>query len=194
MDRSWQFPAGSANGRNRRILAVAARSGDGPFTIRFADLHHRAMQNRWFGELAIHALASRLRASWMEARATKAPRVAARFSKSSEQLLPHRHQQQRQFHGDDREKMISARRGGAFHAETGTQRMACPDPAQSIPPVAHLAAGADSSGRRSMRRQHRSRRQHPRSLQKRFCDFVMTDAPDVQDTKDVHFIMGDGGS
>src|SRR5258708_27793817 len=28
----------------RRILAVAARSGDGPFTIRFADLHHRAMQ------------------------------------------------------------------------------------------------------------------------------------------------------
>ena len=32
--------------------------------------------------MAIYALASRLRASWMEARATKAPRVAARFSKS----------------------------------------------------------------------------------------------------------------
>jgi hypothetical protein len=33
-----------ANGGNRRTLAVAARSGDGPFTIRFADLHHRVMQ------------------------------------------------------------------------------------------------------------------------------------------------------
>src|SRR5271168_2023158 len=70
------------NGRYRRNLAVAVPFGEGPFTIRFADLRHRAMQNRWFGELAIHALASRLRASWMEARATKAPRVAARFSKS----------------------------------------------------------------------------------------------------------------
>ena len=29
-----------------RILAVAARSGDGPFTIRFADLRDRTMQNR----------------------------------------------------------------------------------------------------------------------------------------------------
>jgi hypothetical protein len=38
--------------------------------------------NRRFGELAIYALATRLRASWMEARATKAPRVLARFSKS----------------------------------------------------------------------------------------------------------------
>jgi hypothetical protein len=28
----------------------------------------------------------------------------------SEQLLPHRHQQQRQFRGDDREQMTSARR------------------------------------------------------------------------------------
>jgi hypothetical protein len=35
---------GAMNGRNRRNLAVAARSGDGPFTIRFPDLHHRAMQ------------------------------------------------------------------------------------------------------------------------------------------------------
>ena len=32
------------NDRNRRNLAVALRSGDGPFTIRFADFHHRAMQ------------------------------------------------------------------------------------------------------------------------------------------------------
>src|SRR5271168_2049283 len=70
------------NGRYRRNLAVAVPFGEGPFTIRFADLRHRAMQNRWFGELAIHALSSRLRASWMEARATNAPRVAARFSKS----------------------------------------------------------------------------------------------------------------
>jgi hypothetical protein len=38
--------------------------------------------NQRFVELAIYALASRLRASWMEARATKAPRVSARFSKS----------------------------------------------------------------------------------------------------------------
>src|SRR4029077_11152011 len=63
-------------------LAVAARSGDGPFTIRFADLHDSAMQTSGLFELAIYALASRLRASWMEARATKAPRVSARFSKS----------------------------------------------------------------------------------------------------------------
>jgi hypothetical protein len=70
------------NGGNQRNLAVAVPFGEGPFTIRFADLRHRAMQNRWFGELAIHALASPLRASWMEARATKAPRVAARLSKS----------------------------------------------------------------------------------------------------------------
>jgi hypothetical protein len=39
-----QLFAPSLNGRNRRILAVDARSGDGPFTIQFADLHHRAMQ------------------------------------------------------------------------------------------------------------------------------------------------------
>jgi hypothetical protein len=36
----------SGNGRpyRERNLAVAARSGEGPFTIRFADLHDRAMQ------------------------------------------------------------------------------------------------------------------------------------------------------
>jgi len=38
--------------------------------------------NRRFGELEIYALASRLRASWIEARATKAPRVSVRLSKS----------------------------------------------------------------------------------------------------------------
>ena len=35
---------GDANGRNRRNLAIAARSGEGPFTIRFADFRHRAVQ------------------------------------------------------------------------------------------------------------------------------------------------------
>jgi hypothetical protein len=35
---------GHPNGRNRRISPVAARSGDGLLTIRFAELHHRAMQ------------------------------------------------------------------------------------------------------------------------------------------------------
>ena len=46
------------NGRNRRNLAVAARSGEGPFTIRFADFRHRAVQgaSRWFAELTIRAL------------------------------------------------------------------------------------------------------------------------------------------
>ena len=34
----------AASVRYRRNLAVAARSGDRPLTIRFADLHHRAMQ------------------------------------------------------------------------------------------------------------------------------------------------------
>jgi hypothetical protein len=28
----------------RRNLAIAARSGEGPFTIRFADFRHRAVQ------------------------------------------------------------------------------------------------------------------------------------------------------
>src|SRR6266446_2781282 len=82
LDRPCLLGRGAANGRFRRNLAVAARSGDGPFTIRFADLHDRAMQTSGLFDLAIYALASRLRASWMEARATKAPRVSARFSKS----------------------------------------------------------------------------------------------------------------
>jgi hypothetical protein len=69
------------NGRYRRVPVVAACSGEGPFTIRFAALHHREVQP-WFIELTIHALASLLRASWMEARAAKAPRVSGRFSKS----------------------------------------------------------------------------------------------------------------
>jgi hypothetical protein len=89
--RSWfgmTFAKGSparcamAAVRFRHNLGVAARSSDGPFTIRFADLHRQCNANRRFVEPAIYILASRLRASWMEARATKAPMVSARFSKS----------------------------------------------------------------------------------------------------------------
>jgi hypothetical protein len=32
------YTLGHLNGRNRRILVVAGRLGEGPFTIRFADL------------------------------------------------------------------------------------------------------------------------------------------------------------
>src|SRR5215471_1743991 len=38
--------------------------------------------NRWFAEFTTYALASCLRASWMEARVTKVAWVSARFSKS----------------------------------------------------------------------------------------------------------------
>jgi hypothetical protein len=65
-----------------QLRRCRARSSDGPFTIRFADLHRQCNANRRFVEPAIYILASRLRASWMEARATKAPMVSARFSKS----------------------------------------------------------------------------------------------------------------
>jgi hypothetical protein len=37
-------PRCHANGRNRRKLAVALRSGEGPLTIRFADFRHCAVQ------------------------------------------------------------------------------------------------------------------------------------------------------
>jgi hypothetical protein len=62
------------NGWNRRILVVAGRPGEGPFTIRFADLRHGVSRT------VTSALPSRLRASWMEARVTKVARVSARFS------------------------------------------------------------------------------------------------------------------
>ena len=52
----------------------------------------------------------------------------------SEQLLPHRHQQQRQFRGDDREQMMRARHAAEAlftpKPELGVQPV--PDPAQSI--------------------------------------------------------------
>ena len=38
IDLGQWLPGGSADGRNRRNLAVPARSGGGPLTIRFADL------------------------------------------------------------------------------------------------------------------------------------------------------------
>ena len=34
---------GHGNGRKRRNLVIAGRSGEGPFTIRFADLRYRAL-------------------------------------------------------------------------------------------------------------------------------------------------------
>ena len=37
-----RFPDEGGKVRNRRILVVASPSGEGPFTIRFADLGHRA--------------------------------------------------------------------------------------------------------------------------------------------------------
>jgi hypothetical protein len=42
--RTDPLPAAAANGRNRRNLAVGVRSVEGPFTIRFADFRHRAVQ------------------------------------------------------------------------------------------------------------------------------------------------------
>ena len=38
------FNAASRNDRNRRYLAVAARSGEGPFTYRLQTPNHRALQ------------------------------------------------------------------------------------------------------------------------------------------------------
>jgi hypothetical protein len=52
----------------------------------------------------------------------------------SEQLLPHRHQQQRQFRGDDREQMMSAREAAEalFTPKPELDVQPVPDPAQSI--------------------------------------------------------------
>jgi hypothetical protein len=75
LGRLRRFDSSPANGRNRRILVVAGRPGEGPFTIRFADLRHVVSRT------ATYALASRLRASWIEARVTKVAKVSARFSK-----------------------------------------------------------------------------------------------------------------
>jgi hypothetical protein len=44
MGRTLRFDRGFTKDLNRRNLAVAARSGDGALTIRFADLHYRALQ------------------------------------------------------------------------------------------------------------------------------------------------------
>jgi hypothetical protein len=52
----------------------------------------------------------------------------------SEQLLPHRHQQQRQFRGDDSEQMTSVRRAAEalFTPKPELDVQPVPDPAQSI--------------------------------------------------------------
>jgi hypothetical protein len=39
-----RFSSGRVNGRNRRYLAVAARSGEGPFTYPLQTPNHRALQ------------------------------------------------------------------------------------------------------------------------------------------------------
>src|SRR6516162_9355951 len=70
-----RFHCGPVNGRLRRILVVAGRPGEGPFTVRFADLRGGVTRT------ATYALASRLRASWIEAKVTKQARVAAWLSK-----------------------------------------------------------------------------------------------------------------
>jgi hypothetical protein len=46
----------SGNGRLRRNLVIAGRSGEGPFTIRFADLRYRAFADRRFVEFTIYSL------------------------------------------------------------------------------------------------------------------------------------------
>jgi hypothetical protein len=52
----------------------------------------------------------------------------------SEQLLPHRHQQQRQFRGDDREQMMRARHAAEalFTPKPQLDVQPVPDPAQDI--------------------------------------------------------------
>src|SRR6059058_3020790 len=42
LGRSDSSPAATGNGRKRRILVVATHCGEGPFTIRLADLRHVA--------------------------------------------------------------------------------------------------------------------------------------------------------
>jgi hypothetical protein len=70
--------SGGRAGRSgfRRISPVAARADEGPFIIRFVDLRHGVSRT------ATYLLASRLRASWMEARVTRVGRVSGRVSKS----------------------------------------------------------------------------------------------------------------
>ena len=76
LGRALPLDLGAVTGRLRRILVVAERPGEGPFAMRFADLRHGGLRG------AGSALASRLRAGWMQARVTKVARVSARFSKS----------------------------------------------------------------------------------------------------------------
>ena len=76
-DRYRPAPIGSdrpANGRNRRNLAVHRGLDEGRVAMPFADPHHCGVNDLRPGT-------PRLRASWIEARATKVPRIAASFSK-----------------------------------------------------------------------------------------------------------------
>src|SRR4051795_10393337 len=61
-------------------------------------------------------------------------RSYGRVANLSEQLLPHRHQQQRQFRGDDREQMMRARHAAEalFTPKPEIDVQPVPDPAQSI--------------------------------------------------------------
>jgi hypothetical protein len=70
-DRRGDEPARSS-ARPRRCRVIRQRSLHHPI----CGLAHRVFANRWFFEFTTYALVSRLRASWMLARATKAPRVS----------------------------------------------------------------------------------------------------------------------
>jgi hypothetical protein len=71
-----RFHRGNANGRKRRILVVAGRPGEGPFTIRFADLRRDVTRT------ATQVLASRPEGKMDRGEITKQARVAAWLSKS----------------------------------------------------------------------------------------------------------------
>ena len=69
---------GQLSAQPRRCRAFQRRSLHNPIYRPSSS----CIANRWFVEFTAYALASRLRASRMEARATKAPKVSVRFSKS----------------------------------------------------------------------------------------------------------------
>jgi hypothetical protein len=83
MGRSFPLSHGLTNGRNRRILVIAGRSGQGPLTEPTAAARPSAAGTArvcWLPSTCIVepttcALARRLRTSWMEARVTKVARV-----------------------------------------------------------------------------------------------------------------------
>jgi hypothetical protein len=70
------------NGRYRRFLVVAGYSGEGRFSEPTAAARLASGNLSLFRITIIYVLASRLRASWMEARVPKMARISAGFSKS----------------------------------------------------------------------------------------------------------------